>query len=183
MPGAGAPEGGGSHGDHSPGGVQGGWRGGGRPGWAGGLQGGYGGGPRPGYQGGAQRPGDQGADWRGGQHGWAGGGWNGGDGWRGDGERRGYDPRFYPRGFQSEHRFRWQGGYWNAPHGYYARHWAYGDRLPWGWFDRSYWLEDYYAYDLSDPPYGYEWIRLGADAVLVDIQTGTVVETAYGVFY
>ena len=44
-------------------------------------------------------------------------------------------------------------------------------------------MEDYYDYDLSDPPYGYEWIRLGSDAVLVDIQSGMVVETAYGVFY
>jgi hypothetical protein len=33
------------------------------------------------------------------------------------------------------------------------------------------------------PPYGYEWIRNGPDALLVDIGSGEVVSSVPGIFY
>jgi Ni/Co efflux regulator RcnB len=132
---------------------------------------------------------------------WNGGGaghndWNRNNNWRGGnyrpawgapgftpgGARPRYNSQFFPRVFHPERRYHWRGE-WYAPRGFYYRHWVYGDRLPWGWFDQDYWIDDYYSYDLPVPPYGYEWIRLGPDAVLVDLETGMVVETVYGLFY
>jgi Ni/Co efflux regulator RcnB len=98
------------------------------------------------------------------------------------GRRPHYDPGDFPREFHPEHRFHWR-GQWAEPEGFYYRHWGYGDRLPWGWFDRSFWIYDYYDYELPVPPYGYEWVRVGPDALLVEIDSGLVVETVYGVFY
>ena len=49
--------------------------------------------------------------------------------------------------------------------------------------ERDYWLTDYYAYDLMAPPYGYEWVRYGDDALLVNIYTGEILQVEYDVFY
>ena len=94
-----------------------------------------------------------------------------------------YDAQYFPRVFQPEHRYAWRGQPWISQPGYYYRHWAYGDRLPFGWFTDRWIINDYYYYDLAVPPYGYEWIRVGPDALLVDLDDGTVVESVYGLFY
>ncbi|MDR3507411.1 MAG: RcnB family protein [Caulobacteraceae bacterium] len=83
-----------------------------------------------------------------------------------------------------DHRYQWRGDRdWRAPRGFYERRWRYGERLPFGWFARSFWMSDYYDYDLPVPPYGYQWIRLGPDIALVNIRTGLIVETIYDFFY
>jgi Ni/Co efflux regulator RcnB len=79
------------------------------------------------------------------------------------------------------HPFHWHGT-WASPPGFYLHHWGYGDRLPWGWYTQPYWIGDYADYELTAPPQGYEWIRVGPDAVLVDLTDGTVVQTVYGAF-
>jgi Ni/Co efflux regulator RcnB len=107
---------------------------------------------------------------------------------------RGYDGRDYHagdsysgdrRGFgqdlRSAHRFR-QGGY-RRPEGWYARSWRHGDILPSLFWGRDFWLLDYWLYSLSPPPYGYVWVRDGADAILIDERTGEIEEVIYGVFY
>jgi Ni/Co efflux regulator RcnB len=83
---------------------------------------------------------------------------------------------------RSPRRYRFNGN-WRRPSGWYAHRWAYGNRLPVGWFGASFWLSDYVAYGLIAPPDGYQWIREGNDAVLVDIDTGEVVRVEYDVFY
>ena len=104
-------------------------------------------------------------------------------GLRPGGQRPQYNPQFFPHSFHSTQRYQWRGGNWRAPNGYYARHWRYGDRLPWGWYSQSYWVDDYDYYDLAVPPFGYEWVRLGPDALLVDQSDGEVVSVVRGIFY
>ena len=81
----------------------------------------------------------------------------------------------------SSHRFRV--GSYRGPSGYSYRHWSYGDRLPSIYFVRDYWLLDFLTYGLMDPPYGYEWVRYGPDALLIDLDTGEIVRVEYNVFY
>ena len=94
-----------------------------------------------------------------------------------------YDAQYFPRVFQPDHQYAWRGRAWAGQPGYYYRHWGYGDRLPYGWFAAQWFINDYYDYDLPVPPDGYEWIRVGPDALLVDLDDGTVVESVYGLFY
>jgi Ni/Co efflux regulator RcnB len=97
--------------------------------------------------------------------------------------RPNYSPQYFPRVFHPSHQYAWRGSAWRPQPNYYYRHWGYGDRLPFGWFGAQWFIGDYYFYDLPVPPYGYEWIRVGPDALLVDLATGMVVESVYGLFY
>lgn len=83
---------------------------------------------------------------------------------------------------RSGHRYHFTGD-WRRPSGWYARRWTYGQRLPGGWYGRDYWLSDYVTFGLVAPPDGYEWIREGNDAVLVDVDTGEIIRVVYDVFY
>ncbi len=78
---------------------------------------------------------------------------------------------------------RYQGGYWNAPVGFSVRMWSSGDYLPFGWYDDSYRLDDWWSYGLPWPPAGYDWVRVGADAVLVDRFSGRVVQVVRMLFW
>lgn len=101
---------------------------------------------------------------------------------RGPRERpRNFDRRHYQRNAWAQHRFR--KGYYHRPPGWYYRRWTYGQILPFAFFARDYWLNDWYDYDLPVPPYGYEWVRYGDDAILVDVRTGMILQVIYGVFY
>lgn len=102
----------------------------------------------------------------------------------GGGDRPRYDARQFPQHVRPAQRFQWHGDRaWSPQPGYYAHHWRYGDYLPEGWFASSFWIYDYNDYSLPVPPYGYEWVRYGPDALLVDTYSGEVVETVYGLFY
>ena len=194
----GGSQGGGYQGAPTSGGTRGGA--GGYPGYSGGshgaqnapaAQGGRGG--YQGYQGnsGAGRPGQgAGQGYQGGAHGGRGVPSTysprfGAPGFRpGPGAARPhYNAQYFPRVFRPDRQYAWRGGAWSGPPGYYYRRWGYGDRLPYGWFAAQWFINDYYYYDLAVPPYGYEWVRVGPDALLVDTDDGTVVESVYGIFY
>lgn len=72
---------------------------------------------------------------------------------------------------------------YRRPPGYYARRWTWGQVLPAIFWARDYWLTDYYDYDLPQPPYGAIWVRVGDDALLIDQDSGEIIEVDYGVFY
>jgi len=106
-----------------------------------------------------------------------------------------WDGRGQPRW---QHGDRWQRGrlppvFWSqqryhlrpyrAPYGYYVRDWGFGDFLPRGWFGNDYWIGDFLDYDLPYPPPGYEWVRVGDDALLVDRFTGRIVQVVRGIFW
>ena len=94
-----------------------------------------------------------------------------------------YNAQYFPRVFNPDRRYAWRDGEWRGQPGYYYRHWGYGDRLPYGWFAAQWFIDDYYDYDLPVPPYGFEWVRVGPDALLVNVEDGEVVESVYGIFY
>ncbi|MGH6871793.1 MAG: RcnB family protein [Rhizomicrobium sp.] len=89
--------------------------------------------------------------------------------------------RAYRRNFRAPRRYHW--GTYRRPQGWYAHRWVYGERLPRVWFGRDYWIGDYVSFGLIAPPDGYEWVRVGDDALLVDVDTGEVLQVEYGVFY
>jgi Ni/Co efflux regulator RcnB len=72
---------------------------------------------------------------------------------------------------------------YRQPAGYYAHRWTFGERLPVAFYAQDYWLADFATYGLMAPWAGYEWVRVGDDALLVDAETGEVIRVEYGLFY
>ena len=117
------------------------------------------------------------------------------DGYRPDGYRPGgsrppphpggrpprYDPRWYPPVWTPPYRYR--ADRWAAPPGYAYRRWSYGEVLPWTWWTPRYRIDSWWTYGLPIPPVGYTWVRLGRDAVLVDLWTGRIVQVACSLFW
>lgn len=102
-------------------------------------------------------------------------------GWDNRQDRPRYDPRNYPRSFHSQHRYRTF--IYRPPPGFYARSWVFGDILPRAWWTPDYRLDSWWDYGLPIPPIGYEWVRVGDDALLVDMYSGRVVQVVYDVFW
>jgi Ni/Co efflux regulator RcnB len=50
-------------------------------------------------------------------------------------------------------------------------------------FSRAYWIGDPYAYRLPEAYGPYRWVRYYDDALLVDLRSGLVIDTVYGIFY
>jgi len=73
-------------------------------------------------------------------------------------------------------------GAYRRPAGWVSRHWGYGEVLPRAFWAPSYLIADYWLFALETPPEGYEWVRYGNDALLIDTSTGTVLQAEYGVF-
>jgi Ni/Co efflux regulator RcnB len=73
-------------------------------------------------------------------------------------------------------------GPYHRPAGWAAHHWAYGQILPRAYWAAQYILADYWLFGLEVPPAGYEWVRDGADALLISTQTGEILQVEYGVF-
>lgn len=87
----------------------------------------------------------------------------------------------YARSFTAQHRFHY--GNYNRPSGWTYRRWNHGQFLPRLFFAQTFWLNDWWLFDLPIPPYGYEWVRYGDDALLVNIDTGEILQVEYDVFY
>lgn len=80
------------------------------------------------------------------------------------------------------HRFRPAKAY-VRPAGWYAHKWTYGERLPRAFFAPDYFILDFATFGLLEPWAGYEWVRYGDDALLIDVDTGEVIRVEYDVFY
>lgn len=126
-----------------------------------------------------RRPGDRGGDGR--------RDWDRGNDDRRDWGRRDRDNRYsqwqrgrYPSVYFSSSRYR---NAWRPPSGYYAYNWGYGDFLPRTWFGPGSWLIDPWRYDLPLPPPGFDWVRAGYDALLIDAYSGHVVQVVRNVFW
>jgi hypothetical protein len=87
----------------------------------------------------------------------------------------------YPPVYRSHQRYRY--GYYNPPVGFYTRSWAFGEILPRSWYGPDYLLNDWWSYDLPYPPPGYDWVRVGDDALLIDSYTGRVVQVVQDIFW
>jgi Ni/Co efflux regulator RcnB len=89
--------------------------------------------------------------------------------------------RNYHQNFRAERRFRV--GPYRRPQGYYSHRWSWGEFLPAPFWARDYWLIDFFDYGLPPPPFGAIWVRVGDDALLIDRDSGEIIEVDYGVFY
>jgi Ni/Co efflux regulator RcnB len=86
----------------------------------------------------------------------------------------------YQHNFQAARSFRI--GPYHAPAGWVSRRWGYGEILPRAYWAPEYFIADYWLFGLEVPPAGYEWVRNGADAILIDTNTGEILQVEYGVF-
>lgn len=91
-----------------------------------------------------------------------------------------FDRAAYQHNFQAARSY--QIGPYHPPRGYVARHWAYGQILPRPFWAAPYVIADYWLFSLEVPPVGYQWVRYGPDALLVNTVTGEILQVEYGVF-
>lgn len=73
-------------------------------------------------------------------------------------------------------------GPYRRPPGWTSHHWGYGEILPRAYWNSQYFLADYWLFSLEVPPAGYEWVRDGDDALLVNTDTGEILQVEDGVF-
>lgn len=72
---------------------------------------------------------------------------------------------------------------YHGPADYAYHRWSYGDNLPREYWAQDYWITNFLNFGLDAPPDGYVWVQYGNDALLIDEDTGEVVEVEYGIFY
>ncbi len=73
-------------------------------------------------------------------------------------------------------------GPYHPPRDWAYRRWGYGQVFPRAFWGPDYFLADYWLFGLEVPPSGYEWVRNGPDALLIDTNTGEILQVEYGVF-
>ena len=73
-------------------------------------------------------------------------------------------------------------GPYRRPAGWAPHHWGYGQILPRAYWAAPYLVADYWLFALEVPPAGYEWVRDGNDALLIDTNSGEILQVEYGVF-
>lgn len=118
-------------------------------------------------------------DARGGARGWAQGNGRGWDrGWR-------QSDRYDWSGYRASNRSAYRLPRYYAPYGWSGgyRRFSLGARLAPSLFARSYWIEDPYAYRLPEAYEPYSWVRYYNDALLIDVETGEVVDAINDIFW
>lgn len=73
-------------------------------------------------------------------------------------------------------------GPYHRPGGWTAHHWGHGEILPRAYWAAPYLIADYWLFALEVPPPGYEWVRDDSDALLVNTQSGEILQVEYGTF-
>ncbi len=106
---------------------------------------------------------------------------NDGRNWGKQEQRRTVDVSRYNRNFAAARRF--HVATYRQPYGYSYRRYSYGQHLPRSYFGRNFWLSNFLIYGLFSPPPGYIWVRYGPDALLIDEETGEIVQVQYNMFY
>lgn len=108
---------------------------------------------------------------------------------RWDNDRR-WDRRDDRRWDRDRHHRRWEGNRYRYraparyvyPRGYSSYRWSTGHRLPRAYYGPSYYV-DYRPYGLAPPPYGYRYVRVDNDVVLVALATGLISNVIHDLFY
>jgi Ni/Co efflux regulator RcnB len=109
---------------------------------------------------------------------------------------RGYQRPAEPQGWNArpaqvdrtayQHNFRAARSYhigpYRRPPGWTAHRWGYGEILPRVYWGPQYLIGDYWLFGLEVPPVNYEWVRDGNDALLIDTNSGEILQVEYGVF-
>jgi Ni/Co efflux regulator RcnB len=89
--------------------------------------------------------------------------------WRERRDDRRHYSHGYERGYRDAQRFSPQVRYYSAPH-----RWSRGDRLPRGYHQRYYVVNDWHGRHLHRPAPGYHWVQSGSEFLLVAIATGVI---------
>jgi Ni/Co efflux regulator RcnB len=96
-------------------------------------------------------------------------------------------PRAFPRGPGGQREWnagqRFRGPAYAFPRGFGYRVWSFGEFLPAPFFADNYTLYDYWDYGLPQPPPGFEWVRVGGDALLVRPVDGYILDVAHDLFW
>ena len=100
--------------------------------------------------------------------------------YRGGGYNRAGGQQFAYRG-REYFRFRSDPYVW--PRGYSVRSWGVRQILPSFFLMDRYYIDDFWNYGFDEPPYGCRWVRVGDDALLVNVYSGQIVDVVPGVFY
>ncbi|HTW34294.1 MAG TPA: RcnB family protein [Rhizomicrobium sp.] len=95
--------------------------------------------------------------------------------------QRNFDRRAYQRNWNAPRRYNY--GAYVRPPGWHYRRWTYGQILPAIFWAQNYWISSWATFGLMAPPYGYQWVRYGNDAILIDTSRGQILQVQYGVFY
>jgi Ni/Co efflux regulator RcnB len=127
----------------------------------------HGGGGRPAMHAPEPHPGPQGYQRVTEPHGW-------------DNRPANVDRGAYQHNFQAARSF--HVGPYHRPAGWRDHRWGYGEIMPRAFWAPQYLLADYWLFALEVPPAGYEWVRYGGDAVLVNTGSGEILQVEYGVF-
>lgn len=69
------------------------------------------------------------------------------------------------------------------PQGHSYRRWVVGGVLPPIFLVSAYFYADWATLGLAPPEPGFQWVRYGPDLLLVNTDTGAVVDVVYGAFY
>jgi Ni/Co efflux regulator RcnB len=86
----------------------------------------------------------------------------------------------YQHNFQAARSFKI--GPYHRPPGWREHRWGFGETLPRAYWGPQFILADYWVFALEVPPSGYEWVRDGNDAILVNTDSGEILQVEYGVF-
>lgn len=100
------------------------------------------------------------------------------------------------RGWRNDRRYDWQGWrsrnrhYYSAPryynpygYGYGYQRFGIGIYLDSLFFSNRYWINDPWQYRLPTAPYGARWVRYYNDVLLVDIDSGYVIDVIHDFYY
>lgn len=91
-----------------------------------------------------------------------------------------FDRGAYQHNFQAQRSFHI--GPYHRPSGWQDHRWVFGEVLPRAYWAPEYLIADYWLFALEVPPGGYEWVRDGNDALLINTGDGTILQVEYGVF-
>ncbi|GAB3628687.1 RcnB family protein [Pandoraea terrae] len=67
-----------------------------------------------------------------------------------------------------------------APPPWAHKPWRRGDRIPYDYRGRNYVIENWRPYGLPPPPYGYQWVGVGSDYLLISVRSGIIAQIVIG---
>lgn len=79
-------------------------------------------------------------------------------------------------------RRKFRAGSYLRPTGWFYHRWAYGEQLPRPFYVSRYWIAEYTQLGLTVPPGGYVWVRVDSDALMINMDSGIVLQAVYNIF-
>lgn len=93
------------------------------------------------------------------------------------------DHRFDWRGHRNQHRLLFRRGFYRDPFGFGYQRFLTGWSIWPAYYRSSYWISDPSSYRLPPAYRPYRWVRYHDDALLIDLDSGEVVDVIYNFFW